>query len=390
MSLPWLYPIAASVIGDSHLREGTDCQDAFDYCYSKDGQWLAIAVCDGAGSCTSSGFSSSFVSEKFSKELVKIADRLSERQFGAWVQDEILNSLLKIRRELRDASKTDDLSDFHTTLVALLLGPERLLAGRVGLTVHIGDGIIIGGDFTYEKMGSVCYLDEDLNVISPPKNGEYANETFFITEPQWIKNIRITPVNKKDWIILATDGGAAAFLNNRSLVQGAFLPSLFSQIVSSASKQDHSQILAAELSKAYVQAMTDDDKTIVLLLDPAKIPSEELSFSINPINGSQILQAEDIKSLDSFRSDGSAKPAPSNRMSLKGILRLDSRRKIIGLFVFAISIILGFSTFSNLWSQKPKNSSLEKHETFIDENNSSETKKEMIQNIQGNHQDENQ
>jgi len=279
MPLAWLNPIAASATGDSHVASGTECQDAFDYCYSADHEWLAVAVCDGAGSSKNSGIASSFVSERFSKELIKIATRLSKRQFGSWVTDEVLNAVLTIRRELREIAKSDDLKDFHTTLVAVLLGPASSLGGRAGLAVHIGDGAIFGGDLGHDRETSTCYLDKKFHIFSHPENGEYANETYFVTETQWIKRIRVTPLQKTDWIALATDGGCSVALTNNQTPRAPFLPDLITKIVS-ADHDEYHEILGSMLKDPEIRSLTDDDKTIVVLLQNLAVTREVSSFSL--------------------------------------------------------------------------------------------------------------
>lgn len=283
MPLAWFNPIAASATGDSHVGSGTECQDAFDYCYSADREWLAVTVCDGAGSCKHSGIASSFVSDRFSRELIKIAARLAKRQFGSWVTDEVLNAVLTIRRELREIAKSDDLKDFHTTLVAVLLGPASSLGGRAGLAVHIGDGAIFGGDLGHDRETSTCYLDEKFYIFSPPENGEYANETYFVTETQWIKRIRVTPLQKTDWIALATDGGCSVALTNNQTPRTPFLPDLITKIVS-ADHDEYHEILGSMLNDPSIRSLTDDDKTIVILLGNSNVPKTVGSFSLKSVS----------------------------------------------------------------------------------------------------------
>jgi hypothetical protein len=298
MPLNWFTPIGANVLGDSHLRSGVECQDAFSFEYSSDQEWLAVTVCDGAGSSKNSGVSSKFVSKKFSSELVRISSLLDRRPFGSWVVDAILGSLIEIRADLREIGGSDNLEDYHTTLLAVLLGPPSKLGDRAGLAVHIGDGAIFSARLSFEVSESINFLDDNFSVISPPENGEYANETYFLTETQWIKKIRITPIPLSNWIALATDGGCAVALNNNLSLRPQFLPVLLDKILAQESS-DYASILQKSLSEPSVKSLTDDDKTFVLLLDKIVFESIDGSLAIKG-SGSYIKPA------------GSQKPSAPN------------------------------------------------------------------------------
>jgi len=262
-------PIGASVMGESHKTLNVECQDSFSFLYDKEKKWLAITVCDGAGSSKNSSKSSKYVSEQFSRELILIASHLSKKPFGQWVTDSILQAILSIREKLRSRNATDDLSDYHTTLVSVLLGPPDRLGGRSGITIHIGDGAVIGGKIGSDIDNDQYILDEDFYILSEPQNGEYANETYFLTETKWIKNIRLDPIGELDWIAIATDGGTAALLNGDNALRSTFLPKVFQDIVS-ANTQQASEILNFHLTSPDLNQITDDDKTIIVVFDQNK------------------------------------------------------------------------------------------------------------------------
>jgi serine/threonine protein phosphatase PrpC len=350
MPLAWFNLIAASATGDSHLDSGTECQDAFDYCYSVDREWLAVTVCDGAGSSKQSGVASSYVSGRFSRELIKIATRLSKRQFGSWVTDEILNAVLTIRGELREIAKSDDLKDFHTTLVAVLLGPASSLGGRAGLGVHIGDGAIFGGDLGNDRETSTCYLDEKFFIFSHPENGEYANETYFVTETQWIKRIRVTPLQKTDWIALATDGGCSVALTNNQTPRAPFLPDLITKIVS-ADPDEYHEILGSMLNDPGIRSLTDDDKTIVILLGNSNIPKTVSSFSLKSVSvgaSRATWQAKPTAVSASIRGNIQVQPDAHQ----EGAGRPRSTRLIVWLTILASIILLSLGFGINDWAQR--------------------------------------
>ncbi len=203
--MKWAVPLAANLIGQSHLAEQSECQDAYCIRHSPDGEWIAICVCDGAGSAIYGGEGARFVSEEFSQRLVDISAKLSFEPPGAWINDGVISAILDIRAKLGTIAGKNQINEYHATLVAVLVGSSG------GFAVHIGDGAIFGGCFS-EIDKSPIKIDEDY-FVSPPENGEYANETFFITESDWIKHLRITPLPSLDWLALATDGGCAFSLS---------------------------------------------------------------------------------------------------------------------------------------------------------------------------------
>ena len=211
----WLHA-GASVVGQGHLTSDAPCQDKFQIKVSEDGEWLAVVVCDGAGSAEFAGIGATIASQYFCQELVKLAQELVARLPGEWINDFVIDCVLRVRDRIRAHANSDEIRKYHCTLVAALVGPQG------GFSVHIGDGAIVGG--TFAPPGSVPFVELGANVlISRPENGEYANETFFITEGAWVKHLRIRPLPRIDWIVVCTDGGASLLLDNDSQVRPAFL-----------------------------------------------------------------------------------------------------------------------------------------------------------------------
>ena len=251
----WLYT-GLSLIGSSHITSKIPCQDSFSACNSPDGDWVAFAVCDGAGSALRSEESAKLVSRSFANRLIDLSIELNARTPGAWINDFVIQEVLHVRNELRRLAQSDSLSDFHTTLVACLLGPSG------GFLIHIGDGSVFGGK-SKAQSGSGEVLLNDIFFISEPKNGEYANETFFITEGDWVKNLRITPVPQVDWVVLATDGGCAFCLNGKNEIRVPYLVNLFDTIKNVESEKWCSAIEVA-MTGTDADIKTNDDKTILL------------------------------------------------------------------------------------------------------------------------------
>ena len=214
----WLVE-GASVVGESHVRKGRPNDDAI--AIEQSGKWTAVVLSDGAGSAKRAREGSNLVARTFTVELLRIANFLDQVGPGPWLNDAVIGGVLEVRKELADIAGSYELKDFHCTLVA------ALISDRGGFTVHIGDGAIFVGRKVDEE--TVEY-----GVHSHPENGEYANETFFITEGTWLKNIRIKPLGGCEWIILTTDGASALLLDKD--IKSETLELLLTSVASAVTK----------------------------------------------------------------------------------------------------------------------------------------------------------
>ncbi len=249
----------ASVIGTSHLALGTPCQDSHHIFISKDGSWVAVAVSDGAGSAARSQESSALVARSFARKLNELSDQFATRAPGAWVNDFVIQQVLTVREELRTIAQSDVLSSFHCTLVACLLGPSG------GFAIHIGDGVIFGGSSKRDSNAEKISLDVG-PFLSPPENAEYANETFFITVGDWIKHLRITPLPRCEWVMLATDGGAALCTVAESVPKGGFVGPLLTLCKNESDSKRWGALLTRTITDAQADKLTNDDKTLVVCM----------------------------------------------------------------------------------------------------------------------------
>ena len=254
MSLWKVY--GAKVQGPSHVQTNTPCQDAFYTGVSQDGQWVSMVVSDGAGSAARAEEGSQLVAQVLSEKLLDIAAHLSTRVPGAWINDFVIQQVIHVRELLRQKAGKDDIRDFHCTLVAALVGPSG------GFLIHIGDGSVLSGTATPDTTEENI-LNITINNQSKPENGEYANETFFITEKDWIKHLRISPVGKTDWIMLATDGGCALTLQNESVPHITNLKDIFQHLLK-LSEENRSNAIQAWLETDGAKKLSNDDKTLVI------------------------------------------------------------------------------------------------------------------------------
>ncbi len=166
----------AKVIGRSHKRNNGRCEDHWSKCRQNAvglcGEVVAACVCDGAGSVTFGYVGASVVSSTLTKWLVRNFP-FAHSAFTDDIKAELMPHLLSKLRRIASRQQTT-LRNLATTIVAVAVAED----GR-GIAIHLGDGGIIG------RFGS------DLRAISLPMKGEFANETYFVSDRDAADRIRI-------------------------------------------------------------------------------------------------------------------------------------------------------------------------------------------------------
>lgn len=344
-------------MGQSHQTSQIPCQDKFSCKVSADGRWLSVAVSDGAGSALNAEAGAEITSTIFCEELLGLSIQLESRAPGEWINDFVVECVLKVRNQLRNKAKSDDIKSFHCTLVAALVGPEG------GFSIHIGDGCIFGGQFNNDSQRGEVELNSNF-VISKPENGEYTNETFFITEGNWIKHLRVTPLPRLDWVVACTDGGAALIMEKEIEVKPKFLVPFFQELISA--KFTKNNYISEVLSDPKANALTTDDKTIFVAMRSSAILAVPLNFtkveSANvtpPHEPKQPVQPQTQNTQDSL---GVKKNSPKSIITLKNSLIL------LGCILIAAGII--FSTVK--W--------LERNTQIEDKKSNTSTTAEVLKN----------
>jgi hypothetical protein len=247
----------ASVIGPGHQKTNTPCQDASVIQVGESGEWVAVVVSDGAGTASHSQEGSSFIAGFFATSLISLSVELASRAPGQWINDYVIERILEARHSLRAKAASDDISKYHCTLVACLLGPSG------GFAIHIGDGAIFGGNAAHQQLTGETQLNSNF-FISAPDNGEYTNETYFVTEGNWIKNLRITPMPKLDWIYACTDGGTALSMIADKEPKEGFIVPVLNEILKKNSTAERNTVLTSILADPQADKVTGDDKTIAI------------------------------------------------------------------------------------------------------------------------------
>ena len=234
--------VAASVQGTSHAKTGVPCQDAYNLVLDED--TLLVAVADGAGSAPHSKIgASAAVSAAVDNLLWGDPDEhTGHRLYRAF--EAAYNAVLA------EADRLDcDVRELASTLILVLATPTEVWAQQVG------DGAVV-----------VRCMDGTLITLTTPRNGEYPNETTFLTswdtdeEPQQV----MIPYSS-NCVAIFTDGLQPIALN---LANGEPHAPFFEPLLQFASEMmdlsSGTELLEKFLSSPRVAQRTDDDLTLVL------------------------------------------------------------------------------------------------------------------------------
>jgi len=247
----------ASVTGVSHKQSKLPCQDSAKTCLSKDGKWISCVVSDGAGSAKHSQIASKLLTKTLSVNLIDLAEKIASNGWEYAYKKFIVDAIESIRDDLKKQAKSEDLRDYHCTLVATLIGETK------GLTIHLGDGAIFGGSIT-DSGENIVTLSKS-TFVSLPENGQYANETFFVTEKDWQNHLRIENIENVDWFVNATDGGSALGMINDKEAKPGFIKPVIQQLTKESSEKNRNKLLKTILSDTQANKLTSDDKTLAII-----------------------------------------------------------------------------------------------------------------------------
>lgn len=244
---------AASAIGKSHIDAGTPCQDAF--ARQVVGDTLLAVVCDGAGSQALSHVGAEAISRLVVADLAaRVAagedlSGLSPETFLTSIGDIVASARASLATEAASAGVA--LGSYACTLVGAIVTGER------GYFFHVGDG----------QCAAQPQASDQPEIMSLPENGEYANETYFVTGDEWRQHLRITPVALPVRAVALMSDGAAPFVLSKgyaSLYRPFMDP--VERFLATASEVDGCAALAGTLEDPRTYGITGDDKTLLIAL----------------------------------------------------------------------------------------------------------------------------
>ena len=194
------YPLTvagATRTGKRHLDESQPNQDSFRYRTVPEKHLLIAAVSDGAGSATKSKAGSLAA-------VLQAVNVTTEQLIADTPLEKALRSGLEAAaqavRNMAERDPNHDISSYHATLILAAWTPEGVAA------IQVGDGAAIVATPDGPKM------------LTIPQQGEYANETYFITMPQATDIAFFNQTEDADGFIIFTDGlqkQAVDFANKR-------------------------------------------------------------------------------------------------------------------------------------------------------------------------------
>lgn len=258
MLLPEWRIAGVSVTGFAHQADAKRCQDAHAAVITESGWFIGI-VSDGAGSAPRAHEGAQIVCADLVTHLATCictlgagrgdAALVEERSARIWVECglEAIRTKLLAMATAAGGSR----NDFHATLVGVIANSTG------GVFFHVGDGA-----------GCATRLGElSDSVMTKPENGEYAEETYFVTEDNWREHLRLTAFDAQyDVIALMSDGVTPFALTPQAA--GPFSPFFepLSNFLAQHTREEGEQALVSNFEKDAVRRITRDDKTLLWAL----------------------------------------------------------------------------------------------------------------------------
>lgn len=231
-----------SVAGTSHLARSLPCQDAFRFCAF--GEWLVIAVADGAGSASHSEVGATVVCDELVRRVsaidpVTLFSRSGVNALFAEARAAIFAEAERMNVRPREVA---------CTAILAIVGPNSAAFAQ------IGDGAI------------VIRQGQDYRVVFWPEPTEYVNATDFLTDDSFLDSILFETVADSIIEVAAlTDGLQRLALDfaARSAYARFFGP-LFNELRNAVDIKSLAEPFHTFLDSDRVNERTDDDKTLVL------------------------------------------------------------------------------------------------------------------------------
>lgn len=242
----------ATVTGQSHINQATECQDRALCCNIKTGEneVLIAVVADGAGSTTDGQRGAEIACELFVSqitEFLKVApiESLNEDFGQRW-----LNFFQAQIREVA-AYEKKELREFSSTLVSAVIGE------KYAVFYQIGDGNAV-----FSINGKAGSYEFSL----PPAESEYVNMTDFLTDETAAEKIRFACLEETiEDVILFSDGISAVAINfQTNKPHEPFLMPMIAPLRRGQASKELNEKLKSFLSSPKINEKSDDDKTIIL------------------------------------------------------------------------------------------------------------------------------
>jgi hypothetical protein len=265
---------SACAAGKHHLDEGAPCQDAAHH--DVRGARFIGVVCDGAGSAREAHRGAQFFARCVAELLEEAAERgrlslvlAPDPAEGPPAAEDalgivgIVDIVALARTKLGEFALEHDLAlrDLACTMVGCIATHEG------GCFFHVGDGY--GICVTGTGMETDAGKGTSKTVLSRPENGEYGDQTYFVTDDQWRDHLRVTAIPElgRDALIGLMSDGTSPFAVNRE--RSGFFPPFIDPVLAflrQAGEAEGKLALQGVLESERTLAITTDDKTLLLAL----------------------------------------------------------------------------------------------------------------------------
>jgi serine/threonine protein phosphatase PrpC len=246
---------SSSVTGTSHIRNGTECQDAHlcnVLAYSDGRPVMLLVAADGAGSARLGGTGARLACESVRDQFAEFfrggerVSNLTDRHARA-----ILAGVRECIADVAGQDRSAKMRDYAATLLFAVVSPEVTAFGQ------IGDGAIVTCDGSQWRS------------VFKPERGMYANETYFVTQEGAEQHLQFAmrndPVTE---LAVFTDGLERLLLDNAlgdahaPVFEKMFAPLRATR--EAGRSEPLSKALGAYLASPAVGSRTDDDVTLMI------------------------------------------------------------------------------------------------------------------------------
>jgi Protein phosphatase 2C len=244
---------SVEAVGAHHRQKAEPSQDRLGVSVFNgpgDDPWIIAAVADGAGSTEYGGSGAGIAVATFMAAVTASITAGEAADLDAVLRAAVTHARTEIARVADEQGHA--FREYAATLSAMV--GNRHAAGYI----QIGDGVIVAGP--------------DWHVVIPPQNGEHADETVFITCPDWLAwlQTKIVPTPPAT-VVLMTDGFRDLVVKPFSLIPNVpFFASVETSLADGATDESgfhkgFSEQLTAFVSGEGVRTRTDDDISVVAI-----------------------------------------------------------------------------------------------------------------------------
>jgi len=240
--------VGAVATGTSHERLGMPCQDALAYQAGEQG--LLVALSDGAGTAERSQYGAQTAVQAALEALAAALDEGLPAEQAGW-QDILCAAFAAARSALESLAEIEEqpLRAYAATLSLVVASADRLAVAQ------LGDGAVVAGE-----------SPDKLFLVNRAQRGEYANETYFLTQEDALELVQVS-VDEKVVNLLAVMSDGLTRLAIKLPADEPHLPffrPLFAFVAHADEEEQASRHLVDFLISERVCARTDDDKSLVL------------------------------------------------------------------------------------------------------------------------------